>query len=121
MRTKLYHDVMNAFREKMPEDVLPEYDEYQDVLNVCEACLLAGLVPDDEMHPSEVINLLVRCKTEYGCWISWAAEAIANADLTMLPDSEECRVRLISAYHMARAWLFHIYRLRKANVPLPFV
>lgn len=119
MRTKLYDDVMNAFRNEIPEDVLPEYDEYRDVLNICEACLLAGLVPDDEMHPSEVINLLVRCKTEYGCWIDYAAEAIANADLTMLPESEECRVRLISAYHMTRAWLFHLYRLREGDALPP--
>lgn len=108
--------VTNAMRAKISKDLNPDDQVYKDVVSLCDACLIAALVNPDDVHPSEVTNLLTGCKTEYGCWIEWAEEAIENADLSMLKHAEVYRARLRSAYRMASAWLFHLYELRQAGV-----
>jgi hypothetical protein len=116
MRTKLYLDVMNAIRKAIPADVLPEYEEYQDILNVCEVCLLVVLVPEYERDPAKVANLLIRCQTVYRCWIRYLEEAIASADLSMLPEPRDFRTKLQAACSMALCWLYHISCLPKSGV-----
>lgn len=59
-RTKLYYQVIDAFRAKIP-DLSPDDQKYKDVADLCEACLLATLHPVIE-DPAEWILLLAqRC------------------------------------------------------------